>query len=86
MQALWGWHCWSKLKQLACCPHVQCFGTFTVPTFGSVAQAWLVGVTGDVSMDISGTSQSYIDAASDAVTITGQVSGVSANSYTQARS
>lgn len=49
-------------------------------------QAWLVGVTGDVSLDVSGTSQSYIDAASDAVTITGQVSGVSANSYTRVRS
>lgn len=47
-------------------------------------QAWLLGVTGGVTLDVSGSSQSYIDAASDAVQITGRVSGVVTNSYTKA--
>lgn len=47
-------------------------------------QVWLLGVTGGVTLDVSGSSQSYIDAASDAVQITGRVTGVVTNSYTKA--
>ncbi len=43
-------------------------------------------MAGDVSLEMSGTCQSYIDPASDKVKITGRVSGVVTNSYTQARS
>lgn len=51
-----------------------------------LTQVWLSGAAAGVTLDLSGTSQSYIALDSDNVPISGQVSGVATNSYTQARS